>query len=59
MVKISHFEVYTDRGRGWQLENRFDEESRYEAFNLAKELEQSKVTVKIIKEIYDVLDNDN
>lgn len=57
MVKISHFEVYTDRGRGWQLENRFDEESRYEAFNLAKELEQSKVTVKIIKEIYDVLDN--
>ncbi len=57
MVKIAHFEVYTDKGNGWQLADRFDEESRHEAFNLAKELEQSKVGVKIIKEIYDVLDN--
>lgn len=57
MVKIAHFEVYIDKGNGWQLADRFDEESRHEAFNLAKELEQSKVGVKIIKEIYDVLDN--
>lgn len=57
MVRIAHFEVYTDKGNGWQLADRFDEESRHEAFNLAKELEQTKVGVKIIKEIYDVLDN--
>ncbi len=57
MIKITHFEVYTDRGSGWQLEDRFSLDQRQEAFNLAKELEQDKLKVKIIKEIFDVQDN--
>ena len=57
MVKIIHYEVYTDRGTGWKLEDRFSSDQRHEAINLAKEREQEKVKVKIIREIFDVQDN--
>lgn len=57
MVKITHYEVYTDRGDGWKLEDRFSSEQRHEAINLAKEREQEKVKVKIIREVFDVQDN--
>lgn len=57
MVKITHYEVYTDKGDGWKLEDRFASEQRHEAINLAKEREQERVKVKIIKEIFDVQDN--
>ena len=57
MVKITHYEVYADRGDGWKLEDRFSSEQRHEAINLAKEREQEKVKVKIIKEVFDVQDN--
>lgn len=57
MVKITHYEVYTDRGTGWKLEDRFSSDQRHEAINLAKEKEQEKIKVKIIKEIFDVQDN--
>ncbi len=57
MIKIAHYEVYIDRGAGWQLEDRFAAEQRQDAFNLAKEREQEKCKVKIIKEIFDVQDN--
>lgn len=57
MVKITHYEVYTDRGDGWKLEDRFSSEQRHEAINLAKEREQERVKVKIIREVFDVQDN--
>lgn len=57
MVKITHYEVYTDKGDGWKLEDRFSSEQREKAINLAKELESEKIKVKIIKEIFDVQDN--
>ncbi len=57
MIKITHYEVYADKGNGWQLEGRYALEQRQEAFNQAKELEISKYKVKIIKEIFDVQDN--
>ena len=57
MVKIVHYEVYADSGNGWQLEERFSSDQRYEAVNLAKELEQDHYKVKIIKEYFDVQDN--
>lgn len=57
MIKITHYEVYTDNGGGWQLVDRFSAEQRQEAFNLAKEHEVEKAKVKIIKEIFDVQDN--
>lgn len=57
MVKISHYEVYTDRGDGWKLEARFSAEQRHEAINLSKEKEQDKLKVKIIRETFDVTDN--
>ena len=57
MIKISHYEVYTDNGSGWQLIDRFTAENRQDAFNLAKEKEAEKNRVKIIKEIFDVQDN--
>ena len=57
MVKITHYEVYTDRGDGWKLEDRFSSEQRHEAINLAKEKEQERIKVKIIREIFDVQDN--
>ncbi len=57
MISITHYEVYTDKGDGWKLEERFSSEQRYEAINLAKEKETEKFKVKIIKEIFDVQDN--
>ncbi len=57
MIKIAHYEVYTDKGSGWQLLERFAAEQRSEAFNLAKEKEADNLKVKIIKEIFDVEDN--
>ena len=57
MIKITHYEVYTDKGEGWQLEDRFAAEQRQDAFNLAKEKEAENRKVKIIKEIFDVQDN--
>ena len=57
MVKISHYEVYTDRGDGWKLEDRFSSDQRYEAMRVAKEREAEKIAVKILKEDFDVLDN--
>lgn len=57
MVKITHYEVYTDRGDGWKLAGRFASDQRYEAINLSKEKEQEKLKVKIIREIFDVQDN--
>lgn len=57
MVKITHYEVYTDAGDGWKLEDRFSSEQRYEAINLSKEKEQENLKVKIIRENFDVQDN--
>lgn len=57
MVKITHYEVYTDKGDGWKLEDRFSSEQREGAINLAKEFESNKTKVKIIREIFDVQDN--
>lgn len=57
MVKITHYEVYTDRGDGWKLEGRFSSDQRHEAINLSKEKEQEKLKVKIIRESFDVQDN--
>lgn len=57
MIKITHYEVYIDKGTGWQLVERFAAEQRQDAFNLAKEKEAEKYKVKIIKEIFDVQDN--
>ncbi len=57
MIRITHYEVYTDKGEGWQLEDRFAAEQRQDAFNLAKEKEGENRKVKIIKEIFDVQDN--
>lgn len=57
MVKITHYEVYTDRGNGWKLEDRFSSDQRYEAIKVAKEKELEKVAVKILKEDFDVQDN--
>lgn len=57
MVKITHYEVYTDGGDGWKLEDRFSSDQRHEAINLSKEKEQEKLKVKIIRETFDVQDN--
>lgn len=57
MVKISHYEVYTDKGDGWKLEDRFSSDQRYEAIRVAKEKEAEKFAVKILKEDFDVQDN--
>ena len=54
MVKISHYEVYTDRGDGWKLEDRFSSDQRYDAMRIAKEREAEKIAVKILKEDFDV-----
>ena len=53
MVKISHYEVYTDRGDGWKLEDRFSSDQRYDAMRIAKEREAEKIAVKILKEDFD------
>lgn len=57
MVKIVHYEVYTDNGEGWKLEDRFAVDQRYEALSLAKEKEKARLKVKILKENFDVQDN--
>lgn len=57
MVKITHYEVYTDKGDGWKLEDRFSSEQRHDAINLSKEKELEKLKVKIIRETFDVQDN--
>ena len=57
MVKIVHYEVYTDNGEGWKLEDRFAADQRYEALSLAKEKEKARLKVKILKENFDVQDN--
>ena len=57
MVKIAHYEVYTDSGDGWRLEDRFAADQRYEAVGFAKEKEKARLKVKIIKETFDVQDN--
>lgn len=56
-MKIAHYEVYADSGDGWKLQERFAAEQRQDAFNLAKEHEVDNHRVKIIKEIFDVMDN--
>lgn len=56
-MKIAHYEVYADKGDGWKLQERFAAEQRQDAFNLAKEHEADNHRVKIIKEIFDVMDN--
>lgn len=57
MAKISHYEVYVDSGNGWQLIERFSAEQRQEAYSLAKENETSTNKVKIIKETFEIADN--
>lgn len=57
MVDITHYEVYTDRGTGWKLEERFSAEQRDSAIKFAREKEREKVSVKLIREKFDVLDN--
>ena len=37
MVDITHYEVYTDRGDGWKLEERFPVEQRMNAIKYASE----------------------
>lgn len=56
-MKIAHYEVYADSGDGWKLQERFAAEQRQDAFNLAKEHEEENHRVKIIKEVFDVMDN--
>ena len=46
MIKIAHYEVYIDKGAGWQLEDRFAAEQRQEAFGLAKEKEADIIVNK-------------
>lgn len=57
MTKIAHYEVYVENGSDWQLIERFATEQRHEAYQLAKEYENSKKNVKIIKETYEIEDN--
>ena len=57
MIKIMHYEVYSDKGNGWRLEERFDETERQRAFELAKVIESENYKVKIIREIFDIQDN--
>ncbi len=57
MTKISHFEVYVDGGDGWKLLQRYAQEERSKAFNLAKDKEKEKFAVKVIKEVFDSSDS--
>jgi len=57
MNKIAHYEVYIDSGSGWQLVERFATEQRQQAYQLAKEQENSNNKVKIIKETFELSDN--
>lgn len=57
MVDITHYEVYTDRGTGWKLEERFAAEQRGNAIKFARDKERERIPVKLIRETFDVLDN--
>lgn len=57
MVDITHYEVYTDRGNGWKLEERFPAEQRLNAVKYARDKESENISVKLICEKFDVLDN--
>lgn len=57
MTRISHYEVYTDSGSGWQLLERFATEQRSQAYQLAKEKESASSKVKIIRETFELEDN--
>lgn len=57
MVDITHYEVYVDRGTGWKLEERFPEEQHDLAVKYARELEHDNVSVKLIREKFNVMDN--
>ncbi len=57
MVDITHYEVYVDRGNGWKLEERFPEEQHDSAIKFAHELEHDNVSVKLIREKFNVMDN--
>ena len=57
MVDITHYEVYTDKGDGWKLEERFPVEQRLNAVKYARDREHENISVKLICEKFDVLDN--
>ncbi len=57
MVDITHYEVYTDRGTGWKLEERFPADQRDAAIKYTREKEHDNIAVKLIREKFDVLDN--
>ena len=54
MAKITHFELYTDRGSGWKLEQRFTSSQKDEAMLMARDKERSGFAVKLVKESFDV-----
>ena len=57
MVDITHYEVYADRGAGWKLEGRFSADQHDQAIKFAREKEHDNISVKLIREKFDVLDN--
>ena len=57
MSKIIHYELYSDNGRGWKLENRVTSDQRGDLMSLAKERERLGYAVKLIRESLDVEDN--
>ena len=56
MVKIIRYEVYTDRGSGWNLVEQFASDERQNAAFCAKEIEENGYPVKVIREIYETDD---
>ena len=57
MVDITHYEVYVDRGNDWKLEERFPAEQRDQAIKYARDKEHDNISVKLIREKFDVMDN--
>lgn len=57
MVDITHYEVYTDRGTGWKLEERFAEEQHDQAIKYVHDIENDNISVKLIREKFNVMDN--
>ncbi len=57
MVDITHYEVYVDRGAGWKLDERFSADQRDQAIKFARDKERDNISVKLIREKFDVLDN--
>ena len=57
MVDITHYEVYTDRGTGWKLEERFAEENHDQAIKYVHEIESDNISVKLIREKFNVMEN--